>query len=63
MTAEINTPLTHIEKALDFSKASGLDNELPSTLLDTIQTIVEAKGWQAVELQSSFDEKIGRAHV
>lgn len=56
MTAEINTPLTHIEKALDFSKASGLDNELPSTLLDTIQTIVEAKGWQAVELQSSFDE-------
>ena len=51
MTAEINTPLDHIERSLKFQKGEQVNSELPSMLLDTIQTIVEAKGWQAVERQ------------
>lgn len=48
---KIQDSLTWISKALGIDRASALGEALhaPDTVLDTIQAVVDAKGWQAID--------------
>lgn len=48
MSFEINEPLDHIERSLGVQNRADEDFSLPSTVLDTIRAVIDAKGWQAL---------------